>query len=147
MDKLSSKALVLFILQSALISILLFTFIAVPFLAIADAGMGVVILTFLGMVGLGVLWGHLTYQNFTYTVDVTGITIEKGVINKKKVIIPYGNIQNIDMPRNLFDRILGLSHLKVQTAGDPKIHEGVIPALDKKVAEDLQKDILGHVNK
>jgi membrane protein YdbS with pleckstrin-like domain len=50
----------------------------------------------------------------------------------------------VDIPRSLFDRMLGLSNIRIQTAADSGVHEGVIPGLDLEQANKIQQKILSH---
>jgi len=59
----------------------------------------------------------LTYNNFFFEVDETGLQIESGVIHKSSVSLPFEQIQNVNIERTLADRVLGLSKLSIETAG------------------------------
>ena len=75
--------------------------------------------------------------------------IKRGIINKTEDAIPYRQIQDVDIERDFFFLILGLSKVIILTAGheDEKNREddeseGVIPAVDKKLGEWLQAELL-----
>lgn len=75
--------------------------------------------------------------------------IKRGVLNKTENAIPYRQIQNVDIERSLFFQMLGLSRLIILTAGheDEGVKgsdeaKGIIPAIDKKLAEQLQTELL-----
>lgn len=75
--------------------------------------------------------------------------IRRGVLSKTENAIPYRQIQNVDIERNFMFQMLGLSRLIILTAGheDEKPEErdeaeGVIPALDQKLAVWLQTELL-----
>ena len=75
--------------------------------------------------------------------------IKRGVLSKTENAIPYRQIQNVDIERSLMFQMLGLSRLIILTAGheDESIKgenesEGVIPAIDQKLAEWLQTELL-----
>ena len=78
---------------------------------------------------------------------------ESGVIWKKYVSIPYERIQNVDIYRGVFARILGLSDLHIQTAGASVVSygrgglagvgaEGRLPGIGKDVAEKLRDGLI-----
>ena len=78
--------------------------------------------------------------------------IERGVINKEYISIPYNKIQNVDIQRGLIARFLGLSDLQVQTAGygatgglRPGGSEGRLPGLDVDIADEIRKNIMKRV--
>jgi uncharacterized membrane protein YdbT with pleckstrin-like domain len=60
----------------------------------------------------------LTYNNFTFEINSRGLEIVSGVIHKAEVSLPYDQVQNVNIERTLFDRILGLSKLSIETAGN-----------------------------
>ena len=82
------------------------------------SGILVVGLTFLliAMV-FSFVWAKLTYHFYRYELTDAGFRKELGVIFKKYVTIPYDRIQNVDIYRGILARMLGLSDLKIQTAG------------------------------
>lgn len=59
----------------------------------------------------------LTYNNFTFEIDKSGLKIESGVIHKNHVSLPFEQVQNVNIERSLTDRILGISRLSIETAG------------------------------
>jgi uncharacterized membrane protein YdbT with pleckstrin-like domain len=69
------------------------------------------------IIGISYGFAILTYNNYLYELKPEGFYKESGVITKKYVTIPYERIQNVDINRNIFARILGLSDLHIQTAG------------------------------
>lgn len=120
-----------------------------PTMAILVAALGVIIP---GMLVLFLIWSWLWYQSFQYQLTDTEFRKEFGVIHKHYVSIPYEQVQNVDIHRGIFDRILGLSELLIQTAGlsetrlDPKLHrvtaEGHLPGLSKHEAENLRSELV-----
>lgn len=143
MEKLSTKVLVLSLIKSFLIAFLAYIAIAILLFTL-KANLAIILFGFV-IVEIVVLgWNYLKYTNFVYEIGAGGITIESGILAKNKVVIPYKSIQNVDIPRSLFDRMLGLSNIKIQTAADSGVHEGVIPGLDSEQADKIQKKILSH---
>lgn len=99
------------------------------------------------------IWAKLTYRFWGYQLTKDAFKKEHGVIWKKYVSIPYERIQNIDIHRGILARILGLSDLKIQTAGYSAAYygrgraagigaEGYLPGLDKQVAEQLREELI-----
>lgn len=96
------------------------------------------------------LWARLTYRFWRYQLTDSTLKIERGVIWKKYISIPFGRIQNVDIYRGVWARIFGLSDLQVQTAGyaaAPGKHggfrsEGRLPGLAPKVAEQLREKLI-----
>ena len=95
------------------------------------------------------VWTKLTYRFYKYEFREEGFRKESGVIFKKYHTIPYGRIQNVDIYRGISDRILGLSHILIQTAGSSNLHfqEGRLPGLSVKVAEKLRDELIQRANR
>jgi len=96
---------------------------------------------------LSFIWAKISYRLYFYELTETGFCKEYGVIVKRQTTIPYDRIQNVDIDRGVVDRIIGLSSLKVQTAGKITIEgitsdEGRLPGLSKEVAEELRDELL-----
>lgn len=96
------------------------------------------------------IWAKLTYHFWRYQLTEDAFKKEYGVISKKYVSIPYDRIQNVDIYRGIIERIFGLSHITIQTAGYGAIGgesrgfggEGYLPGLDKNVAEELRDELI-----
>lgn len=85
----------------------------------------------------------LQYHFYRYALTDEGLKREFGIIYKRYTTIPYDRIQNVDIGRSLFSRILGLSDLHVQTAGASLGGaEITIPGLSKDTAFQLQAEVL-----
>lgn len=94
------------------------------------------------------IWAKLTYRFYKYELIDKEFKKEYGVITKHYVIIPYDRIQNIDIHRGVWARILGLSELYIQTAGTggSSIAEARLPGLSTKDAESLKEELMQKVN-
>ena len=90
------------------------------------------------------------YRYWHYELTENALRIEKGIIWKKYLSIPYERIQNVDISRGVLDRILNLSDIQIQTAGNSAVYgrpggwhsEGKIPGLDIKIAEQLREELV-----
>lgn len=97
------------------------------------------------------IWAKLSYKYYKYELREEGFRKESGVIWKHYVTIPYGRIQNVDIFRGIFDRILGLSELHIQTAGMSGYGrygggaEGRLPGLALEDAEKLRDELIKRV--
>lgn len=94
------------------------------------------------------VWAKLTYDNYWYELRDDGFRKEHGVIWKKYVTIPYQRIQNVDIHRGLLARLLGLSDIKIQTAGGISTGsygataEGYLPGLSPQKAEEMRDELV-----
>ena len=141
-----------------LISIILFIFSFQPFLANTLLGNMqkyalwatlIVFLLSLLIIAVSLAFAWLTYINYTFSMAEDSFKIKRGILNKTENAIPYRQIQNVDIERGLMFQLLGLSRLIILTAGhedeSPKGSdeaEGIIPAIDQKLASWLQTELL-----
>jgi membrane protein YdbS with pleckstrin-like domain len=109
------------------------------------------IVFYIAILIFGFIWSKLAYNNYKYELRDDGFRKESGVIIKSYVTIPYERIQNVDIIRGIWARIVGLSDLQIQTAGSSLqiTAEGRLPGLNPDVAEKLRDELvkrarLGH---
>jgi uncharacterized membrane protein YdbT with pleckstrin-like domain len=173
-NTLGKKTLAIFVLQRVqaafiflVISIVLFVLQGQSFLAKIPTGstslnisgwVGLGALVILGLfiifflIGFLVAW--LDYTNYKFALGEDSLKIKRGVLNKEEVAIPYRQIQDVDIDRDLSFLMLGLSRIVILTAGhedEPKDEEsgeseGMLPAIDKDLAEWLQAELLKRAN-
>ena len=110
------------------------------------------------------IWSKLLYRFYRYELTKEGFRKELGIISKKYVTIPYDRIQNVDIFRGLWSRILGLSDLNIQTAGNSRVgsegilpvgsegilpvgSEGILPGVSKETAEQLRNELIDRASK
>jgi uncharacterized membrane protein YdbT with pleckstrin-like domain len=91
---------------------------------------------------LSLLWAWLTQHFFRYTLADNYFQKEVGVLYKKSITIPYENIQNIEIDQGLLLRVLGLSEIRIETAGAHARGEGRLPGLTRKEAEALKEELV-----
>lgn len=161
MQQLDPRAKILFSIQNILVLIPLVFF---GFAIISDDGRSSLLETHPGTlllicclfllltIPVGIIWGLLTHYYYRYSLTEDGINIEKGVINKKYITIPYQRIQNVEIYRGILLRLLGISDLQIQTAGmsytlnsknnNRPVAEGRLPGIDKALAVQIQDQIV-----
>lgn len=110
------------------------------------------ILSFLAFL-IALFSGWLAYSNYRFLLNENAFKIRRGIFQKEEVAIPYRQIQNVNIKRNLFDQIIGVSKLIILTAGyedkEEKIRaesEGVLPAIDKNLCQKIQEELLKRAN-
>lgn len=96
----------------------------------------------------------IAYNNYKFKVTPTSFRKEFGIVHKQTVSVPFERIQNVNIRRSLLDRMLGLSHIEMETAGTggnvakdiiggtSSTSEGYIPGVDPTEAVDLKDLIL-----
>jgi uncharacterized membrane protein YdbT with pleckstrin-like domain len=144
-----------------LMAVVLFAVSGQPFLVSKTYGSFSPYVTIAGEVCLGlflvffaitllVTW--FVYKNYKYCLAENSLKIKRGVFNKEEIAIPYRQIQDVDIKRDLYFQMMGLSRILILTAGQdeetPKDGdaEGILPAIDKDLAEWFQAQLLERAN-
>ncbi len=110
--------------------------------AVAFSALAIVIF----LITLIVAW--LIYINYLFMLSDDALKIRRGVFSREEIAIPYRQIQDVDIDQSFVDRIWGVARLVVLTAGhedEPQPEgesEGILPVIDKKLAEQLQAELL-----
>lgn len=76
----------------------------------------------------------IRYVRWRYEISPDYLDIAKGIIWRKRYIIPFIRVQNTDARQGPLLRMFHLSNVTVATAAA----EHVIPGLDVKIAEELR---------
>ncbi len=74
----------------------------------------------------------LWIRNLSYRIEEDRITIFKGILTKVQQNIPYRAVTDFALKRTLFDRMLGIGAICIQTAGqtqNPSGYEGKLAGL------------------
>ncbi len=75
---------------------------------------------------------YLWVINLRYSIDDERLVINKGILTKTTISIPYRAITDFTLSRSLYERWLEIGTLMVQTAGQgaqPGTHEGKLSGL------------------
>jgi len=83
----------------------------------------------------------MTFFRFYFSLDENSILIDKGVLKRTKVNIPFERIQTVNLQQNLLHQMFGVVSLEIDTAGANK-SEMTIDALKKEDAEAIRQFIL-----
>ncbi|MGZ0745843.1 PH domain-containing protein [Haloparvum sp. AD34] len=94
--------------------------------------------------GLGLLasvaYETAYYRRFEYDLTEDTFDIASGVVTRRNREIPYRRIQNVDVSRNVLQRLLGIAAVDLETAGGSST-EGSIRYVTAKEATRLQEEI------
>lgn len=100
--------------------------------------------TLVGVVALGVLsivgWELTRFRRFGYDLTEETVDIRSGVFSRRNREIPYERIQNVDIAQNAVQRILGISEVRLETAGGGST-EARLRYVDAAEADRLQEVI------
>jgi len=163
MKHLHPKAVILFTIQTFIYPVKLVILMIIPaFVLLINAEVfgrteGSVWLVALGYILLylaifiigSYIYARLAYRLYKYELRDDVFYKERGIIWKRYTVIPYERIQNIDIHRGIFDRMLGLSQLQIQTAGmsmptfnSNMVSEAALPGLSIIEAEQLRDNLI-----
>lgn len=93
--------------------------------------------------GISLIGPVLNYFSTTFYIENESLVISTGFVWRKRRTIPLARIQNVNVERTLWHRILGAAAVKVETAAGSKA-EGELTALSLENANKLQAVLLGH---
>lgn len=169
-QSLGGRAFLIFVLQKTRWSFfLLFFFFALRLgtnyiiiedellVQIINAALYLLVALFLLSLFAAVIAAWFDYIAFRFMIDDNALKIKTGIFNLRIEAIPYRQMQNVDIQRDLTYRLLGLSRLVILTAGtedddkDEKYDaenesEAVIPVLDKHLADKIQHELVTRSN-
>lgn len=117
------------VLSSFLMAVIVAVFFTVSFFAQLSQGsggsgaafafilfLGIILLLMTVIALLNVIYYALRRSYFSYAFDEKFLTAKQGILRKQEMHLPYGVIQEVNVQRSVFDRILGLSSLSVLNA-------------------------------
>ncbi len=91
-------------------------------------GIGIVLLMWIIPYPIVRLW----IKNLEYIIREDRVTIHKGILTKTKQNIPLRSVTDFALSRTIYDRVLGIGSIKIQTAGQsqtPSGYEGCLSGL------------------
>jgi putative membrane protein len=94
-----------------------------------------------GLGTFGMVTSIISYFKYYYYVSEEELVIEKGILKKVKLNLPFERIQSINFQQTVIHQFLNVTAVEVETAGSDKT-EIKIDALDLPSAECLRKLLL-----
>ncbi|AFZ71287.1 PH domain-containing protein [Natronobacterium gregoryi] len=88
----------------------------------------------------GTLYGVVYYYRFGYAVTTDTVDVSSGVVARRSREIPYGRIQNVDIRQSVFQRLLELATVSIETAGGGTT-EATLYFVSEEEANRLQREI------
>ncbi len=82
-----------------------------------------------------------SYKHLYFTMTEDEFNLLSGILNKKRVHIPYARIQSVDQTSTLLQRIFGVCTVSIDTAGGASNKAVQIPYLTKQQAEWLRAEL------
>jgi hypothetical protein len=93
------------------------------------------------LLALIIWYPRRAWQRWGYAVREHDLLIQSGVVVHRRVSIPSGRIQHVDIHQGPFERLLGLARVQVFTASGGGA-DGVIPGLTPEVADALRERLV-----
>lgn len=87
----------------------------------------------------------LSFFYFKYLITKEELIIHSGVINRKQRNIQLKRIQNVNIQQNFIQRILGISTVKMETAGDAS-SEAILDSVSTANANEIKEIIKDYQN-
>lgn len=84
----------------------------------------------------------LQWLRHTYTLGETAMRIEEGVLGRRRRLLPFDRIQQVDLVRKPLHRLLGVATLRVETAGGSGGSEADLEVVALAEAERLRATLL-----
>ena len=94
-------------------------------------------------VAFGLLWSLLEFINYTYTFQEFDLKVKRGILRKEEISIPYRQMQDVNLVRDIVYIIMGLSQLVINSAGREQRGEEnetniVLKPIEKDKAEEIR---------
>ncbi|MDR3072725.1 MAG: PH domain-containing protein [Clostridiales Family XIII bacterium] len=88
------------------------------------------------------LFAFIYYKRFTWELTSNELHIYKGIIVRNRLHVPYSRMHTADINATLFERLLGVVTLKLDTAGGShRDADAKIPGIEAVVAEQIKNEI------
>jgi membrane protein YdbS with pleckstrin-like domain len=102
---------------------------------------GITFLVFATLCFLHFRFTYLTFKNKAYAIREHDILYQTGWLRKSLHVCPYNRIQHCSVDAGVFERNLGISKLKIYTAGGDA-SDIVIPGLTPEEANSMRELII-----
>lgn len=83
----------------------------------------------------------LSYKHLYYVIGPEEFDLYSGILNKKRVHVPYQRIQSVDQRASLLQRIFGVCTVNIDTAGGSANKAVRVPYVQKVQAEELRREL------
>lgn len=86
------------------------------------------------------IYSYIRWKRFEYRFDDENLKITKGIIKRSDRDIPLKRVQNVDVKRNILNRVLGIAVVSLETAGGSTT-EASLKYVEFDEAEKIKHDI------
>lgn len=102
---------------------------------------GAVIVGIVVLVALIAVYQVISYKHLYYELGPEEFNLYSGILNKKRVHVPYQRIQSVDQRATLIQRIFGVCSVSIDTAGGASNKAVMVPYVQKTQAEELRREL------
>ena len=91
---------------------------------------------------VGYIVALLVYDNYTVTIEEFDLKLKRGIFNLEEISIPFRHMQDVNVDRSLLYRLLGISRVIIDSAGQADKSEQnkthiLLDPIDKDLAESI----------
>lgn len=97
-------------------------------------------LVFGGVVSVSLIWEYIVWRRYDYFFEEDSLRITHGVFRRDEREIPYRRIQNVDIRKNIVQRVLGIAKVGFETAGGSTT-EASLKYVEKEQAQSIQDKV------
>ena len=121
---------------------------SLPFAASKIMSVGLPALLIIGILFLlyALISSWIEYIGVKFMFDEFAFHIQKGILSKSEIAIPYRQIQNVNREQSFNEKAWNIARVIVETAGTDDVRNaksgGVLPILDANLATMLQQELL-----
>ena len=125
----------------------LWPFILIVIVQVKKTGLMTTSLTIFAIFPLMIILGYLNYRHFLFYFDEEKeeFILQKGIFNKKKVIVRFERIQQVNINQSFIKRLFNVYEVEIETAGSTK-DEAKIRAVSKQTASYIRERLLSGKN-
>ncbi|KRM75201.1 PH domain-containing protein [Secundilactobacillus collinoides] len=92
------------------------------------------------LIGLAIVVAILRYWRFTYQITPTDISINKGLIFRKQLQIPYSRIQTLQVKQWFYLKPFHLTAVSIETSGhDGDDADASLPVVSQQIVDELRR--------
>jgi uncharacterized membrane protein YdbT with pleckstrin-like domain len=143
------KVLIYFILNKLLLTIVVFGIVGVGVSLFPGFGQFVPMVIIAGILLCLIVFfaGWVKYKSVKFMLDEFSFHVERGILSKSEIAVPFKQIQNVNHAQNFSEKMWGVAHVAIETAGTDESgtnakSEAVLPVLDSTMALSLEKELL-----
>lgn len=95
---------------------------------------------FVAVVAVSLLWEYVVWRRYDYFFEEDSLRITHGVFRRNERDIPYRRIQNVNIKRNIVQRVLEIAKVDFETAGGSET-EASLKYVTEGQARDIQERV------